>query len=245
MISTMTSELQKHHDSMKAYDMILHLRQLYQGQARHERFQISKALFGCKLPVGNPVGPHVLKMIGYVETLEKLGFSLRQELATDLILQSFLELYKQFVVNYEMRGFDKLLPKLLKMSQTAEKCLTKGKGSSVLLIQGGKVKKKKFRKFGTKGKGKIKHESTSSNLKPKGGVAKDSRCHHCGKQGHWRRNCKDYLAFKKKEGDASASGAEEKLMGLIQNGECSEEPDSRLSLQDNRFTRNFPNLDIF
>ncbi|VFQ83879.1 unnamed protein product [Cuscuta campestris] len=73
---------------MKAYDMILHLRQLYQGQSRHERFQISKALLSCKLSVGIPIGLHVLKMIGYVETLEKLGFSLRQELATDFILQS-------------------------------------------------------------------------------------------------------------------------------------------------------------
>ncbi|VFR03214.1 unnamed protein product [Cuscuta campestris] len=120
MLATMTSDLQKHHESMKAYDMIIHLRQLYQGQARHERFQISKALFSCKLSVGNPVGPHVLKMIGYVQTLEKLGFELRTELATDLILQSLPELYKQFVVNYEMHELDKPLPELLKMLQTAE-----------------------------------------------------------------------------------------------------------------------------
>ncbi|VFQ97268.1 unnamed protein product [Cuscuta campestris] len=166
MLATMTSELQKHHYGMKAYDMYLHLRQLYQGQARHERFQISKALFSCKLSVGNTVGLHVLKMIGYVETLEKLRFSLRQELATDLILQSLPEI---------------------------------------------KGKKKKLKKFGNKGKGKTKPKSTSSNLKPKGGVEKDSICHHCGKKSLWRRNCKDNLASKKnKEGDASASGTEEK-----------------------------------
>ncbi|VFQ92992.1 unnamed protein product [Cuscuta campestris] len=55
MLAMMTSDLQEHHESMKAYDMIIHLRQLYQGQARPERFQISKALFSCKLSVGNPV----------------------------------------------------------------------------------------------------------------------------------------------------------------------------------------------
>ncbi|VFQ82156.1 unnamed protein product [Cuscuta campestris] len=115
MLATMTSDLQKHHESMKAYDKIIHLRQLYQGQARHERFQISKALFSCKLLVGNLVGSHVLKMIGYVQTLEKLGFELRTELATDLILQSLQELYKQFVVNYEMHELDKPVPELLKM----------------------------------------------------------------------------------------------------------------------------------
>ncbi|VFQ90234.1 unnamed protein product [Cuscuta campestris] len=146
MLATMTSDLQKHHESMKAYDMIIHLRQLYQGQARHERFQIYKALFSCKLSVGNPVGPHVLKMIGYVQTLEKLGFELRTELATDLILQSLPELYKQFVVNYKIHELHKPLPELLKMLQTGEESLTKGKGNSVLLVQGGKGKKKFKRK---------------------------------------------------------------------------------------------------
>ncbi|VFQ88263.1 unnamed protein product [Cuscuta campestris] len=185
MLAMMTSDLQKHHESMKAYDMIIHLRQLYQGQARHERFQISKALFSCKLSVGNPVGPHVLKMIGYVQTLEKLGFELRTELATDLILQSLPELYKQFVVNYEMHELDKPLPELLKMLQTAEESLTKGKGNFVLLVQGGKGKKKfkKAKKNGPKGKGNTEPKSNSSKLKPKGGVAKDSICHHCGENG--------------------------------------------------------------
>ncbi|PKI68224.1 hypothetical protein CRG98_011360 [Punica granatum] len=61
---------------MGAYDMIVHLRQLYQEQAPHERFNVSKALFQAKLTEGSPVGPHVLNMIGYVETLRRLGFSL-------------------------------------------------------------------------------------------------------------------------------------------------------------------------
>ncbi|PKI68476.1 hypothetical protein CRG98_011114 [Punica granatum] len=38
---------------MRAYDMIVHLRQLYQKQARHERFEISKALFQAKLSEGS------------------------------------------------------------------------------------------------------------------------------------------------------------------------------------------------
>ena len=45
MLATMNSELQKQHELMGAYDMVEHLRQLYQGQARHKRFEISRALF--------------------------------------------------------------------------------------------------------------------------------------------------------------------------------------------------------
>ncbi|VFQ80999.1 unnamed protein product [Cuscuta campestris] len=153
MLATMTSDLQKHHESRD-----------------------------CKLTVGNPVGPHVLKIIGYVQTLEKLSFELKTELATDLILQSLPELYKQFVVNYEMHELDKPLQELLKMLQTAEESLKKGKGNFVLLVQEGKGKKKfkKAKKSGPKDKVNTDPKSNSSKLQPKGGAVKDSICHHCG-----------------------------------------------------------------
>ncbi|PKI74361.1 hypothetical protein CRG98_005241 [Punica granatum] len=41
VLATMDPELQKQHENIVAYDMIIHLRQLYQEQARHERFEIS------------------------------------------------------------------------------------------------------------------------------------------------------------------------------------------------------------
>ncbi|XP_017621005.2 uncharacterized protein LOC108465196 [Gossypium arboreum] len=93
MLATMNPELQKQHEDMVAYDMIEHLKELYKGQARQERFDISKALFQCKLAEGSPVGPHVFKMIGYIESLSKLRFPLGQELATDVILQSLPDSY--------------------------------------------------------------------------------------------------------------------------------------------------------
>ncbi|WJX77911.1 hypothetical protein P8452_61179 [Trifolium repens] len=86
MLATMNSELQKQHENMNAVEMIEHLKTLYAEQARHERFEVSKSLFQCKLSVGSPVGPRVLKMIGYVGNLERLGFPFEKELATDLIL---------------------------------------------------------------------------------------------------------------------------------------------------------------
>ena len=73
---------------MTVFDMIGHLKTLYVEKARHERFDVSKALFSTKLSEGSPVGPHVLKMIGYSENLARLGFVLERELVVDLILQS-------------------------------------------------------------------------------------------------------------------------------------------------------------
>ena len=56
MLATMNSELQNQHENMSTFDMIGHLKMLYQEHARNEMFQVSKALFNSKLSEGNPVG---------------------------------------------------------------------------------------------------------------------------------------------------------------------------------------------
>ncbi|KAK8584245.1 hypothetical protein V6N12_068491 [Hibiscus sabdariffa] len=73
MLATMNSELRKQHENMVAYEMIQNLKEIYEGQARQERYETSKALFQCKMIEGTPVGAHVIKMMGYIQTLEKLG----------------------------------------------------------------------------------------------------------------------------------------------------------------------------
>ncbi|KAL4323819.1 hypothetical protein GQ457_11G025800 [Hibiscus cannabinus] len=65
----------------------------------------------------------------------------------------------------------------------------------------GKGKGKKVAE--SKGNGKTKPKGKEA-LKPKGGVSKDRKCFHCGKTGHWKRNCPIYLEHVKK---AKALGA--------------------------------------
>lgn len=85
MLATMTPELHKQHEGLTSLDMIDHLNG---EKARHESFDVSNALFSTKLSEGSPVGPHVLKMIRYVENLARSGLPLERELVVDLILQS-------------------------------------------------------------------------------------------------------------------------------------------------------------
>ncbi|KAK8533064.1 hypothetical protein V6N12_076345 [Hibiscus sabdariffa] len=201
MLATMTPELQKQHENMVAYEMIQNLKEIYEGQAHQERYETSKALFQCKMSEGSSVGAHVIKMMGYIQTLEKLGFALNDELATDVILQSLPDSFNQFVLNFNMNEINKTLPQLLGMLRTAESNMKKGGSKSVLMVRVAKEKGKKVAK--SKGSGKTKPKGKEA-LKPKGEISKDGKCFHCGKTGHWKRNCPIYLEDVKK---AKAVGA--------------------------------------
>ncbi|VFQ86568.1 unnamed protein product, partial [Cuscuta campestris] len=143
-------------------------------------------------------------MIGQIETLEKLEAPLHPMLATDLILGSLPAEYSQTVENFYMNKLEMTMPELLKFLTTAEERLGKGKGKSVLMVEGSTIAKKSGPRSpaGTKRKGskKPKPASNSSSLKPKEGSKKKSAvCYYCGKKGHWRRNCAK-LMEERKEG---------------------------------------------
>ncbi|KAK8595445.1 hypothetical protein V6N13_016814 [Hibiscus sabdariffa] len=92
---------------------------------------------------GTPVGAHVIKMMGYIQTLEKLGFALNNELATDIILQSLSDSFKQFILNFNMNDIDKTLPQLLGMLRTAKSNLKKNGSNSIQIVRVAKERERK------------------------------------------------------------------------------------------------------
>jgi hypothetical protein len=125
MLVTMSHNLQKQYDHVDTYNMIQELRGMFKNKARVKRYNISKVLFACKLTEGSPISPHVIKMMGYTETLDKLGCELNDDLTTDVILQSLPASYEPFIMNFHMNGMEKTVAELYGMLKIAKDSIKK------------------------------------------------------------------------------------------------------------------------
>ena len=115
MLATMESKLQKQMVDMEAFTMIARLEEMFKEQARIERFATIKVLLACQMVLGSSISPHVLKIKGYLDHLEKLGLSISQELAIDILLQTLPDAYDGFVMNYNMHNMEKTIFELHRM----------------------------------------------------------------------------------------------------------------------------------
>ncbi|KAJ9551930.1 hypothetical protein OSB04_015975 [Centaurea solstitialis] len=202
MLATMSPDLQTGLMNTNAYDMIRQLRDMFQTQARTERYDATRALNACKMAKGTSVSDHVMKMKRHIDHLERLGQPVPLQLATDTQLNSLTEDYKQFVINYNMNNMEKKIAELHSMLKTAELSMGTGtKTKDVLMVGDGGAKRK--RRHGNTGKGKSQSQASQSvtkvenndERKGKGKKVKpnkartENRCFICHELGHWRQNC--------------------------------------------------------
>ncbi|GJZ60354.1 zinc finger, CCHC-type containing protein [Tanacetum coccineum] len=152
-------------------------------------------------------------MKSYLDTLERLGYAMPNELGVSLILNSLKKDYDQFIQNYNMHSIWKTLAELHAILKLHEKGIPKkAETPAVLAIREGKIQKDKKKPQGAKGNAKGKNKlayAPKTNISPppkRDNPAKDLICHHCKEVGHWRRNCPSYHAeLKKRKNDSVAS----------------------------------------
>src|SRR3954466_9352285 len=136
---------------------------------------------------GSSISEHVIKLVGYVQRLNALGFAIPTTLGTDILLASLPPSYNGFIMNYNMNGLGKSTDELFAMLKTAEASM-QNDPSHVLAVMNTTSFKKKGKGKNAKSGGK-----TKAQVKTKSGPTKDSECHYCKNKWHWKRNCKKCL----------------------------------------------------
>ncbi|XP_075489574.1 uncharacterized protein LOC142528411 [Primulina tabacum] len=144
-------------------------------------------------------------MIELIEKLVGLDLVIPNELSTDILLLSLPSSFDGFVVNFNMNKLEASLEELVNMLTSYEATIKKEK--PVFLIGSSSGTKK-----GPKGKGKKRSRPSKTNKPNKKRVANTSKgpekpekredvLFHYKKPGHWKRNCKEYLAQKSSGND--------------------------------------------
>ncbi|GJS21554.1 retrotransposon protein, putative, ty1-copia subclass [Tanacetum coccineum] len=188
MLGSMTPELHRQFELYYPFDMIQELRSMFEKQAGVEKFDLIQSFHACKQEEGKPVADYVLKMKGYVEKLEHLGYVLPQDITVGLILNGLTKDFVGFVRNYNMHNMGKTIGEIHAMLIEYEKGLPKkAETPQVMMIRGGKIQKANKKSLNAKGNNKVK------------GKGKDKK--------KW--NCPVYLAelLKKKKQVSSASSS--------------------------------------
>ena len=80
-------------------------------------------------------------MVGYMMSMDRLGFPVSKEFATDIILNSLPKAYAPFISNYHMHGMDKELTELHGMLKTTEADIKRGTNQVLMVHPGSKIKK--------------------------------------------------------------------------------------------------------
>lgn len=205
MLGAMSDDLQRQHENiMTTRQMLAHLQELFGEQSRAAKYQVCQRLFKTKLRDGQSVQDHCLNMIKDLEELEKLGVILDRDFQIDVILQSLSDAFGQFTMNFHMHKMQCTLAELLNMLVTAELSL-KGSKDSVLAVERASSKRKSSGKKKKSAK-KQKVDGKKKKTEPKKKAAEKGKCFHCNSDGHWKRNCPQYLATLKNKKEGPSGG---------------------------------------
>ncbi|KAK4383503.1 hypothetical protein Sango_2768000 [Sesamum angolense] len=110
----MTIDIQKQYDKLEDIPSIMHcMKEVYTVPDRHIRYATTKIFFGTKMDEGSSIQSYMVKMLSLVEKLDDLKVGLDNDMYNDVILQSLPPSYDPFIINYNMKGFQKSIHEII------------------------------------------------------------------------------------------------------------------------------------
>src|SRR4051812_29631537 len=86
MTACMELELQGRFENTDPHLIVKELDALYAKHARTERYEVTHAMWNCKMKEGTPVSEHVIKIMRLGQRLTELGFPVPESLGTNIVL---------------------------------------------------------------------------------------------------------------------------------------------------------------
>ena len=86
MLYNLEPGLQKHFERHRAYEMFQELKLVFHTHARVGRYETSDKYFAYKMEENSSTIEHVLRMSGYYNRLNQVGFNLPDKIVIDRIL---------------------------------------------------------------------------------------------------------------------------------------------------------------
>ena len=161
MLASMATELTRKFINNTPKEIIERLSKMFLENARKDRSKITLAFTRCNMAEGSSVNQHMLKMLGYLEKLEKLNAPMHADSAEDIILGSLPPSYRDVVMHLHLREKTMTLDEIHQTLKQAEADMNRHKGEKNVLAISQNSKKIH------KGKGKKKIPKTN---KGKGGA---------------------------------------------------------------------------
>ncbi|PON81075.1 Zinc finger, CCHC-type, partial [Trema orientale] len=213
ILGSVSNILQQQHRGIDtAVDIMLSIDEMFASLGRQARNEATSAFMNLRQKKGTPFWEHMMKVITYLNELEIPGAEIDCDTQIDMILNTLSDTFNQFKIDHEIHRKDYTLTCLMKDLQITEDILKKNRsGSAEANVAQASSSKPK-----SKDKGKRK-KKTPASLSPKKKKTKKNaklkgKCFHYSEDGHWKRNCKTYLALKKEKNNGKDKQGNDNLL---------------------------------